>query len=223
MQDIGHLTKGYEPRIWSAIELLQEFRLSPRSKILDLGCGTGRMYERLKVICPELDYVGIDIEHSPEVRERNRSELNFVTYDGVSIGYDDGAFDVVFSNQVFEHVRYQEDLLNEVKRVLNSSGLFIGSLSGLEPYHSYSMFNLTSYGWVRLLNESGFKVLTIRPGVDFTALIIRQFVSKTGFLPTSVTGNIYDEILRLDVSDIEKNRLMLQFSGHIVFAATPDH
>lgn len=218
MQDLGFLTKNYSPREWNALEVLKELSIKHNAKVADLGCGTGRMYERLRLVCPLLDYIGIDIDHSVEVKSRERDDIHFVTFDGVHIPYPDGHFDVVFSNQVFEHVRHQEELLREIRRVLRIDGWFVGSLSGLEPFHSNSIFNLTPYGWLRVLNENGFELQTIRPGVDCTALISRQYSSKVGVPPVSISGNIYDDISALPISDIEKSRLMLHFAGHIVFA-----
>jgi SAM-dependent methyltransferase len=223
MQDLGQLTKDYFPREWTALEVLGELAVLPQAKIADLGCGTGRMYERLRLVCPRLDYIGIDIEHSAEVKSRERDDIHFVTFDGIHIPYPDQHFDVVFSNQVFEHVRHQEELLREIRRVLRKDGWFVGSLSGLEPFHSNSIFNLTPYGWLRVLNESGFAVQTIRPGVDCTSLISRQYESKAGTPPPSISGNIYDDITALCISDVGKSRLMLHFAGHIVFAARRLH
>lgn len=219
MQDLGHLTKNYSPRAWSALEVLAELAVLPNAKIADLGCGTGRMYEKLRLVCPSLNYIGIDIEHSAEVKSRERDDIHFATFNGVYIPYPDVHFDVVFSNQVFEHVRHQEELLKEIRRVLGSDGWFVGSLSGLEPYHSSSIFNLTPYGWLRVLNENGFEVQTIRPGVSCIALISRSYTFKAGAPPPSISGDIYDDINLLPISDVAKSRLMLQFAGHIVFAA----
>ena len=55
---------------------------------------------------------------SPEARERTRHDARFETFDGVSMPFDDGSFDLVYCKQVLEHVRHPEPLLAEVRRVL---------------------------------------------------------------------------------------------------------
>ena len=110
-------------------------------KVLDLGCGAGRTVDIFRRLDPEVDWRGLDLESSPEVDKRTRKDASFYTYDGVHIPFDDAIFDIVFSHQVFEHVRHPEALLEEVTRVLKPGAAFIGSVSALEPYHSFSLWN----------------------------------------------------------------------------------
>jgi hypothetical protein len=57
-------------------------------------------------------------------------------YDGVHIPLKEAAVDLVYSRQVFEHVRHPESLIGELHRVLKPGGLFVGSTSQLEPFYS---------------------------------------------------------------------------------------
>ena len=79
---------------------------APTPRLLDLGCGDGRALDVLPAIAPGLDYTGVDIETSPEVDSRTRSDARFVTYDGVALPFADASFDAVYSSQVFEHIRH---------------------------------------------------------------------------------------------------------------------
>jgi ubiquinone/menaquinone biosynthesis C-methylase UbiE len=79
---------------------------------------------------------------------------------------------------VFEHVRHPEELLAEIRRVLKEGGPFIGSISTLEPYHSYSYWNYTPYGWYVLLTDAGFVPQEFRPGIDGISLIRRSYLGR---------------------------------------------
>ena len=142
--------------------------------ILDLGCGGGNSADEFYKLKPDITWVGIDIESSPEVNARQRNDLQFLTFDGVSLPFSDNYFDLIYSKQVFEHVRLPSQLLKEIYRVLKPGGFFLGSTSHLEPYHSFSYWNYTPYGFITLLNEAGLQTIEMRPSIDAVTLIIRD-------------------------------------------------
>jgi len=107
----------------------------------------------------------------------------------------------------------------EVCRVLRPGGHFVGSLSYLEPYHSFSIFNFTPYGLFRVLTDNGLTPLEIRPGTEGLAMIFRQLSGKR----LSSIGLAYPSIdlagrLR-GWSPRRRNYLKLRFAGHLVFIA----
>ena len=74
-----------------------------------------------------------------------------------------------------------------------------------------------------VLNENGFLAKTLRPGVDGLTLINRAFTRRVGNVHSPLkVGELNQRILSLPISDSEKNRLMLDFAGHIVFVAKKD-
>ena len=103
--------------------------LSQEIKVLDLGCGAGGSIDVFHAKSNSISWFGLDIENSSEVKLRNRNDASFYTFDGTNIPFEDNAFDLIYSNQVFEHVRYPELLLTEIHRVLKKDGYFIGSVS----------------------------------------------------------------------------------------------
>ena len=127
---------------------------------------------------PEVDWIGLDIRMSQEVRRRSRADARFEEFDGVTIPFADDSFDVVFCKQVLEHVRHPGPLLGEVRRVLAPGGHLAGSTSQLEPYHSLSYWNYTPVGFVELALEAGLVPVEIRPGIDSLGLIARRLVPR---------------------------------------------
>nr|WP_298898234.1 class I SAM-dependent methyltransferase [uncultured Altererythrobacter sp.] len=188
------------------------------STVLDLGCGDGRAVELVRSI--GASYTGVDIEASPEVRARTRSDASFVSYDGQNLPFKDSSFDLVYSRQVFEHVRHPDQVAAEVQRVLKPGGKFIASLSYLEPYHSFSIFNFTPYGVYRLIEDNGLKLEAMWPGADGLSLIVRQLTNRR-MSKFPVIYPMIDLIGTLASWDARKrNYLKLRFAGHITLQAT---
>jgi SAM-dependent methyltransferase len=144
---------------------------------VDLGCGTGESYDAFSGQGERIRWVGLDITDSQEVDARERRNLSFCAYDGVHIPLASNSAHVLYSHQVFEHVRHPEALLTEVQRVLKPGGVFVGSTSHLEPFHSRSYWNYTPYGFCVLLRDAGFHSIQVRPGIDSLTLIGRRCFS----------------------------------------------
>jgi SAM-dependent methyltransferase len=193
---------------------------------VDLGCGEGDSYNAFCSDRHEVRWVGLDITDSQEVRSRPQRRLSFCAYDGVRIPLRDGAADIVYSRQVFEHVRYPQALMKEVHRVLRPGGVFVGSTSHLEPFHSRSYWNYTPYGFCVLLSEAGFRSVVVRPGIDCLTLIARRYFSyvklakcfEAFFTVESPMNLVLEAGLRLLGQPAKKRNLFkLLFSGQFCF------
>ncbi|MGJ4893236.1 class I SAM-dependent methyltransferase [Bradyrhizobium sp. HKCCYLRH3099] len=89
-----------------------------RPRVLDYGCGRGEV-----VICARRAgylFFGADLDAPPSERPEHFRALR----DG-RLDFDDGFFDVVISNQVFEHVQDPELAVTEIARVLKPGGVFL--------------------------------------------------------------------------------------------------
>ena len=149
-------------------------RAGEAGRVLDLGCGAGDSVEQFRSLNPGVHWVGVDLERSPEVATRTRTDAEFRTFDGRSIPAEDASIDVVYCKQVLEHVAEPRPLIADVARVLRPGGLFMGSTSQLEPYHSLSVGNITPYGFKRLVEDAGMELAQVRPGLDGMTLIAHR-------------------------------------------------
>ncbi len=202
------------------LPVLAERFAGRRVRVLDLGCGDGRSVDWFRRSFAQLDWTGLDIDESPEVKTRTRTDCEFRTYNGTEIPFADQVFDIVFSNQVFEHVRHPEVLMREVTRVLRTGGVFVGSVSYLEPYHSYSVFNFTPYGWFQISRAAGLTPELMAAGIDSLALIQRSMnraKADDAWWTLSPLNRSIIEDDRLTIR--EKNYRMLMFAGQIVFVS----
>lgn len=194
---------------------------------LDLGCGSGVDIRHFEALNGNVEWFGVDIQDSNEVRDRRDTNRRLVPYDGVKLPFRAESFDLIFSKQVLEHVRHPDALLSETCRVLRPGGSFVGSVAYLEPYHSHSIFNFTPYGVIRTFQDAGLDVLELRPGADGLSLIVRQALNKRllpNFLIKHSMGNYFIDFMKFvfRLSNQNTNFLKLQFSGHICFLASKD-
>jgi SAM-dependent methyltransferase len=150
-------------------------------RVIDLGCGAGDSVDQFRSVNPQVDWTGVDIERSPEVASRRRTDATFATFDGINLPLPDASIDAVYCKQVLEHVRDPQPLLQEVARVLRPGGVFAGSTSQLEPFHSYSTWNYTPYGLKLLLERAGLEAIEFRPGIDSLALIVNRGLGMRSF------------------------------------------
>lgn len=100
----------------------------PGERILDLGCGTGHLTNRIAETGAEV--VGID--RAPEMLEeaqRTYPERRFVRADARTLPFAD-AFDGVFSNAVLHWIAEQDAVVRSVAAALRPGGRFVVELGG---------------------------------------------------------------------------------------------
>ena len=193
--------------------------------VLDLGCGLGESFDYFMSLNKKINWYGLDIEDSPEVRTRKESNREYITFNGIDIPFPDNYFDLIYCKQVLEHVRYPKELLAEVNRVLKPGGYFTGSTSHLEPYHSLSYWNYTPYGFSALIEEAKLELLEVRPSIDSLTLIIRRGLRDLSLFnifwkiesPLNLFISIIGKIFR--ISDFKINEIKLLFCGQFIFFA----
>lgn len=139
--------------------------------VLDLGCGNGDSVDAFRAVRPDVSWHGLDLPVSPEVAARTRTDADFSTFDGTAMPFDEAAFELVYCKQVLEHVLQLEPLLAEVSRVLAPGGIFLGSTSQLEAFHSLSVSNPTPYGLTLAVERAGLQMQELRPGIDGLTLV----------------------------------------------------
>jgi ubiquinone/menaquinone biosynthesis C-methylase UbiE len=153
--------------------------LSPGSRVLEIGCGTGRVMQHLAPACGRLH--GIDISEAMVAQGRERlAHLPNVSFE-VGNGYDlapfeDESFDLVYSLYAFQHMPKTTayNYLVESARVLRPEGLLRFQVPNLllddhflafhhftQPWfveHPYPMHYYTPSEIMSLLAHAGFRL-----------------------------------------------------------------
>ncbi len=118
-----------------AEELIGKLGLQGAERVLDLGCGDGKVTAAIARRVPRGSVVGID--SSPEMIAFARTSfpgdqygnLRFAVMDMRELAFD-GEFDVVYSSAALHWVREQERVLAGIRRALRPSGRALLQMGG---------------------------------------------------------------------------------------------
>ena len=152
-----------------------ESAITPSARILEMGCGIGRL---IKQLAPQVREIhGIDV--SGEMIERAGVYLadlpNVHLHENTGSDLSDletGSFDVVYSYLMFQHVPDQtvvERYLHEASRVLRPSGVFKFQIDGRGDrplWRAYRSIRGHSSWRGALWTRSGIKAAVRRAGFD---------------------------------------------------------
>ncbi len=118
-------------RVWPEIKFLVKKYVKQDDKILDLGCGNGRLLKSL----PEVSYWGLDVgsvllvQAEKLANELNFRRVNFERLDMLELNkLNENNFDVVFMLASFNHLPSQKlrlKVLVDIKKLLKPNGLLI--------------------------------------------------------------------------------------------------
>lgn len=97
--------------------------LSRESRLLDLGAGRGNVAQ-MNFRTQVAHVAGVDVD-AAVLDNPFLDSAAIIRMDDGRIPYDDGVFDVVFSDNVLEHLPDPSATLREVRRVLKPGGVFL--------------------------------------------------------------------------------------------------
>jgi SAM-dependent methyltransferase len=110
-----------------------------KGRVLDIGCGSGRLAVRLAKKFPDAVVTGVDYWGGSWSYQKQQCEENaaledvgertaFLQASASKLPFEDGAFDLVVSNLTFHEVRDSKnklDVLREALRVVKKGGVFV--------------------------------------------------------------------------------------------------
>ena len=119
-------------------------RVAPK-EILELGCGEGSLALEIKRNLGEVEIFGLDLSEEGVKLANKKGIITKVTDLNNGIPFKSNKFDLVFSNQVVEHI-YDTDLLfRESFRVLKKGGYLITITPNLSFWINRLIFSLGIY------------------------------------------------------------------------------
>jgi SAM-dependent methyltransferase len=143
--------------------LEQQFPPADRPiELLDFGCGTGAFLEHLERFGP-VSAVDSDPSAVEFCHERGRTEVRLVP-PGAALPFADGAFDLITTLDVIEHIDDDVRALRELRRVLRPDGRLLVAvpafmfLWGVQDEVSHHHRRYTAGTLRRALTEAGFAV-----------------------------------------------------------------
>ncbi|MBP0615610.1 class I SAM-dependent methyltransferase [Jiella mangrovi] len=227
-REIGPLLARSDELVRGPEHLLAKESSGSGQTLLDFGCGTGayrKACERYGFRWTGLNYAeGM----AASAHDAARGVNDIIFYDGVRIPAEDGAFDVVFSMQVFEHLTDIPRTFSEISRVLKPGGAIVGSVSQLEQMHDFSTFNFTPYGLKVASQAAGLELEKVYPRFDGLTFLLRRLLIVTrGTNQNSLAGELQPDNAvmreierygaRIGADEMRINLMKLMFSSHFAF------
>jgi ubiquinone/menaquinone biosynthesis C-methylase UbiE len=128
------------------------FKLKPGATVLDLGCGNGSIVKEYRGLgyeafgCDFAFKEGLDVDVL-----KIDGIIRFIKREPYRLPFADDAFDLVVSDQVFEHVQNYDETLSEIRRVLKSEGIslhfFPSRYTPIEPHVYVPLATIVQTRW----------------------------------------------------------------------------
>jgi SAM-dependent methyltransferase len=85
--------------------------------VLEVGCGTGAVLDAVATLGIGNMHVGVDLADPIHHTDERAARLDLRRFDGRTLPFGDGEFDLVFASHVIEHVPEPRVMLSEMRRV----------------------------------------------------------------------------------------------------------
>jgi SAM-dependent methyltransferase len=155
---------GKPSYLWRAgqdrrLEMVRKFVPLKGKKILDVGCGIGLYLKAFQRFSNKLYGVEIDEKRA---REASKIVPNITIAPAEKLPFEDEMFDIVFSNEVLEHVNDDRKAIEEAVRVLKPGGhIVIFAPNRLFPFETHGFYLPSLAGqkgrYIRAGRESAFE------------------------------------------------------------------
>lgn len=162
-------TNKYGWHLW----VFDQFNLSPESRILELGCGTGALWSQNAHRIPDDWSITLSdlslgmLQDAQRNLHTSQRRFRFAAVDAQSIPFEDKSFDAVIANHMLYHVPDINKALSEIQRILKPNGRFYAATNGRDH-----------------MRELGELVRRFDPSIGFKAFD-RPFSLESGFVQLS--------------------------------------
>ena len=153
----SHARRRAEVEAWFLLP-----RLEPGMRLLDAGCGPGTVTAGLARAVSPGRVIGLDaapgvLEHArAHAAEEAVDNVRFVAGDIYDLDVPDAEFDVVYANQLLQHLADPVRAIGEMRRVLKPGGLLAvrdADYATMCPYPKFAEFPK----WNRLYHEVAYR------------------------------------------------------------------
>ncbi len=152
---------------------------TPNGKILDLGCGNGDFLLEMKYL--NWNVTGIEVDDTA-AEEGRQVGLNIITGTLEKGTFEDDRFDVIYTNNVIEHLPNPIEILVTCYKILKPGGFLIIKTCNNESF-------------AHILFKENYRGLEIpRHYFVYSPSSIKILAKKTGFVTKSVTTSFNEYI-----------------------------
>lgn len=203
------------------LEMVRDLVPLEGARVLDIGCGIGTYVRRFRQFSDDVH--GIEVERE-RVEEASLALPNIVCAKGEALPYPDDHFDLVFANEVIEHVDDDRKTTQEAVRVTKAGGHIVYfAPNRLYPFETHGAYfrghyrfgNIPLINWlpdplrdrfaphVRAYTRGGIRRLFR----DLPVKLVHHRVIYPGFDNVSARHRLIGRVLRRGLYTAEKSPL----------------
>lgn len=148
--------------------LFEKIDFSKVNRLLELGCGNGKLWQENKIDLRNREIFLSDISEGmvEEVRNKLGSDFNCIVADAEKIPFKDAYFDSIIANHVLFYLNDLDQGLKEISRVLKSNGVLYCSTYGSKHMKEITDIVQSFDSRINLSNHSLYDVFGLENGED---------------------------------------------------------
>ena len=156
--------------------LFEKIDFSKVNRLLELGCGNGKLWQENKIDLRNREIFLSDISEGmvEEVRNKLGSDFNCIVADAEKIPFKDAYFDSVIANHVLFYLNDLNQGLKEISRVLKSNGVLYCSTYGKDHMKEITDIVQNFDSRINLSNHSLYDVF----GLENGECILKQYFTS---------------------------------------------
>ena len=179
-EEYSRLAPNYDQR-WSFYvetslqETINRLNIKPQERILDLGCGTGTLIEKLLQFVPEKNLVGLDAsqEMLSVAKQKLPTSVDLHLGNADNLPFPSESFERIISTSSFHYFPNPSQAIREAKRVLKPNGCLVIT-DWCYDYLSCRILDV----FLRLFNRAHFRT--------YKAKELQQLLQEEGFSDVSI-------------------------------------
>lgn len=156
--------------------LFEKIDFSKVNRLLELGCGNGKLWQENKIDLRNREIFLSDISEGmvDEVRNKLGSDFNCIVADAEKIPFKDAYFDSIIANHVLFYLNDLNQGLKEISRVLKSNGILYCSTYGSRHMKEITDIVQNFDSRINLSNHSLYDVFGLENGES----ILKQYFTS---------------------------------------------
>lgn len=156
--------------------LFEKIDFSKVNRLLELGCGNGKLWQENKIDLRNREIFLSDISDGmvDEVRNKLGSNFNCIVVNAEKIPFKDAYFDTIIANHVLFYLNDLNQGLKEIDRVLKPNGVFYCSTYGKEHMKEITELVQNFDSRINLSNHSLYNLFGLENGEE----ILKHYFSN---------------------------------------------
>jgi DNA-binding transcriptional MerR regulator/trans-aconitate methyltransferase len=156
--------------------LFEKIDFSKVNRLLELGCGNGKLWQENKIDLRNREIFLSDISDGmvDEVRNKLGSNFNCIVVNAEKIPFKDAYFDTIIANHVLFYLNDLNQGLKEIDRVLKPNGVFYCSTYGKEHMKEITELVQNFDSRINLSNHSLYNIFGLENGEE----ILKHYFSN---------------------------------------------